>query len=97
MAKKKSKIKFWLWVVIILAIVAASYFGLSGYFTITTNRYEANYSASSGKLLLNSKQKDSVISALQQLKKFGNWPIGTVSLSSGRGNPFQEKIIQEAQ
>ena len=95
MAKEKNRLKLWLWVVVILAIIAGGYFYLNSYFNVKINKHESeSVSASNAKLFLSQKQKDSVISTLQQLKKFGDWPVGIVGLSAGRGSPFQEKNIQ---
>ncbi|MFA6422633.1 MAG: hypothetical protein WCV92_04505 [Candidatus Buchananbacteria bacterium] len=96
MAKKKKVLKLSI-LIIIMAFFVGGYFYLNYYFNSSFERDSKNLNLlpDSTKLPLNKKLKESVVSDLQKLKQYGNWPIGTVETSPARGNPFQEKILEE--
>jgi len=97
MLEKNKRLKIWIIFLTVAAFGLGAYFYLNHYFNSELNKYE-NYNLTSSeniKLPLNKEQKESIISNLVQFKKFGEWPDIIVSLSPARGNPFQEKTIQE--
>jgi flagellar basal body-associated protein FliL len=100
MAKKKKRLKTWILIAVVIAIILCGYFYMENYFNSAIDKYNDSYSSASpakSNSASNNSQKDAVVSNLTQFKKFGDWPLTAVDLSVGRGNPFQEKIIQEAE
>lgn len=94
MSSKKIRIRVLVWSLVFLVMVAGAYLYFNSYFNAVITLYHySNRTTDFVKAPITKDQKDDIVAEVKSLKKFGDWPLGEVQLSSQRGNPFERKQI----